>query len=407
MANLNRPADSIRRSPSKRDPDPERNADILQIFENTGDGAWAVDADQRIILWNKAAEEMLGYTAEEAIGQCCHELLRGRDAGSRLVCRAHCAISEQARRNRPINSFQLRVRHGDGQVAWIDVSNIVIPDEAAAGEYAALVHLFRLIDDAGKSTPPLRIYLLGPVIVRRADGSVVSHGFQRRAKVRALFAILVLHRGQAVRRDVLLSLLWPKMPRRAALHNLNTTVYYLRHSLEPGLELGADSAYIQRRGGRYVLVAGRAHWLDVDAFENKLAVARRVEDPERSEELYREAIALYRGPFLADLDVDQLDCWAERERYRQLYLTAYQRLADLFLSQDRDDEANDLCRKILAQDPCREATTRKLMRLALRQGERTRALSHYAKLEENLERELGVEPSQETRRLRQEAQSKE
>jgi DNA-binding SARP family transcriptional activator len=220
-----------------------------------------------------------------------------------------------------------------------------------------------------------------------------------------MFTILALHRGQAVRRDVLLSSLWPDLAREAALHNLNTTVYHLRHSLEPALEYGPDSIYIERRGDLYLLDGGRSHWLDADAFENKLAAASRVGNPSHSERLYRQAIALYRGAFLADLDAYQLDCWAERARYRQLYLDALQGLGDILQAQNRDDEAIELYRKVLAEDPCREEAARKLMRLALQQGERTRALSQYARLEENLERELDVEPSRETRQLHQEATS--
>lgn len=125
--------------------------------------------------------------------------------------------------------------------------------------------------------------------------------------MRALFAILALHRGQAVRRDVLLSILWPDMGRKAALHNLNTTIYHLRHILEPALARGPDSTYIQIRGDCYLLIGDWTHWLDVDAFERKLAAARRVGSPDRAENLYRQAIALYRGDFVADLDAYQLD----------------------------------------------------------------------------------------------------
>jgi DNA-binding SARP family transcriptional activator len=143
----------------------------------------------------------------------------------------------------------------------------------------------------------------------------------------------------------------------------------------------------------------------VDAFESKLATAHCVSSPGHSECLYRQAIALYRGDFLADLDAYQLDCWAQRERYRQLYLDALQELCDTLVAQHRANEAMELYRKILAEEPCRETAARKLMRLALQQGERAKALSQYARLEENLERELDVEPSRETRRLLQRARS--
>lgn len=108
-----------------------KTSDFLQLFRDTGDGAWAVDAEQRIILWNEAAEESLGYAAEEALGQFCYELLSRRDLGGRPVCRARCAISECARRGEPISTFNLRMQCRDPQSAWIDVSGILVPERSA------------------------------------------------------------------------------------------------------------------------------------------------------------------------------------------------------------------------------------------------------------------------------------
>ena len=51
-------------------------ADILQIFSQTADGVFAVDEEQRIILWNDAAHDLLGYTADEVMGQPCYELIQ-------------------------------------------------------------------------------------------------------------------------------------------------------------------------------------------------------------------------------------------------------------------------------------------------------------------------------------------
>jgi two-component SAPR family response regulator len=143
--------------------------------------------------------------------------------------------------------------------------------------------------------------------------------------------------------------------------------------------------------------------LDAEEFEAKLTTATRESETGKLEKLYRQTLALYRGDFLADLDAYMLDCWAERERYRRLYLDALHSLGDILSAQNQDDEAMDTYRKILAEDPCAEAVARKLMRLTLEMDERAKALSQYARLEENLERILGIEPSQETYQLQQEA----
>lgn len=375
----------------------------LRLFENTGDGVWAVDANQRIIYWNQAAEKLLGYTVDEAVGRNCYELLAGRGLGDEPVCRFKCRFCEEARKGQVIDSFNLRVTNKERQSSWISISGIFVPVSADSRDFSALIHLFRLINNDNASVPPLIVRLLGPVMVQRADGTPVDGAFQQRAKVRALFSVLVIRRSRGVQRDELLSKLWPEMPRHAGLHNLNTTVYHLRHSLEPGLKHGPDSTYIKNRGERYLLVGSQSHWLDVDVFETKIAASRRVADTGKQERLYREAIKLYRGEFLAGLDADMLDCWIDRERYHQRYLEALQGLGGILSTQQKSGEASDMYLEILAADPYNESAVRDLMRLALNNDDRTYALSLYDDLRVRLRDEMELKPSKETQLLAKKA----
>ena len=45
--------------------------DYCAVLENLPDGLFIVDSNRVITFWNKAAEKMLGYTAEEIIGKTC------------------------------------------------------------------------------------------------------------------------------------------------------------------------------------------------------------------------------------------------------------------------------------------------------------------------------------------------
>jgi PAS domain S-box-containing protein len=45
--------------------------DYYAVLENLPDGLFIVDSNRIITFWNKAAEKMLGYTAEEIIGKTC------------------------------------------------------------------------------------------------------------------------------------------------------------------------------------------------------------------------------------------------------------------------------------------------------------------------------------------------
>lgn len=376
---------------------------FLQYFENTGDGVFAIDSSQRIIFWSQTAQDLLGYTPEKVQGRCCYELLGGRDLGDEPYCSVHCELCELANLGQLIHARDLRVKNGQGKFFWINISSIAIPDFSKRKSYVAIVHFFRVIKEHGEIVPPLKIRLLGPVMVQRADGSPVDGDFQRRAKVRALFSLLALHRSHGVHRNDLLLTLWPDMDRNTGLHNLNTCVYSLRRCLEPDLNRGSDSKYIRIWGERYFLAGGRTNWLDVEKFESSLAAARREIAAYKKIRLYRHAIALYRGDFLADLDAYLLDCWTERWRYKQLYLEALHGLGDEFVNQGRDDEATDLYLKIFALDACRESAVQALMLLLLKNGKRVRALSTYQKFKKSLYQNLGTRPTSETEQLAEKA----
>jgi len=374
--------------------------EISRLFACTGDGIWAVDADYRIVLWNSVAEELLGYTASEAVGQLCHELLRGRTAEGKPLCKADCAIMRRARQRRPVRCFDLLIPSRMGAVRRVNVSIVAVPAESDGHQMSALVHLFRPAQERLACPPSLRIRLLGRTEVQRADGSTVDGPLWRRAKVRALLAFLVLYRGQLVHRDAVIEALWPHLDYPAALRNLNTTVYNLRRSLEPSIRRGTESRYIRYEGDCYYLDGSAGHWVDVVAFETLVGQARRESNPRQAIALYREALTLYRGDFLADLLGHDLRwCWVEREWLRELHLMALEELGERCEQEQQEQEAISLYLKVLALDPCRETAGQRLIRLALRRGDRAAAVIYYRRLADALWQELKVPPDRETQRL--------
>jgi PAS domain S-box-containing protein len=370
--------------------------EILTHFARTAEGVWAVDAQQRIVLWNTAAEERLGYSADQALGQVCHELLSGRNPIGERICQDDCSVLACARSDELPEAFSMQVHNRDGGTTWIDVSVIVLPEGFGNQDGPVLVHLFRQVGKGRPWSPPLRIHLLGPILVERADGSCVGGRHWRRAKVRSLMALLVMHRGRPVHRSLLLSSIWPHMEAAQALANLNATVYHLRRSLEPDLIRGPDSRYIIYENPCYTLLGGESHWVDVQAFENGIQQARQQADPEEAIPRYEATLDLYRGDFLQDLGPDISWGWEERDRLRQRYLDSLEELAILCAKQGWERKAVRLLEKVLVIDPCQEAATQQLMRLALRRGDRAQALVHFRNLEEALWRELEVLPSAET-----------
>lgn len=115
--------------------------DILDLIPNTADGVVAVDREQRIILWNEAAEALLGFTADEVLGKLCCEVFGGRDDSGHVVCRRGCPGMGMALRQELSPTHDLLVRTKAGREVWLSLSSVVVP--ARRRVQCVLVHLFR------------------------------------------------------------------------------------------------------------------------------------------------------------------------------------------------------------------------------------------------------------------------
>ena len=115
--------------------------DIFGLLSNTADGVLAVDREQKIVLWNRAAEEMLGFRAEEVLGRSCSEVIGGRDESGRLVCHRSCRTLMLALRQELVPTYNLLVRTKDGQEVWVSVSTILVPSRRK--DLFVLAHIFR------------------------------------------------------------------------------------------------------------------------------------------------------------------------------------------------------------------------------------------------------------------------
>ena len=75
--------------------------------------AFAVDESHHVVAWNDAAERLLGYAAEDAIGQRCFDVLSAGDHGEGLLCRSHCALlTRNGRRGAPTVEVLLETQSG-------------------------------------------------------------------------------------------------------------------------------------------------------------------------------------------------------------------------------------------------------------------------------------------------------
>ncbi len=376
------------------------NQKHFAILENASDAILVSDASQRIVFWNKKAAELLGYAAEEVIGRRCHKVLaecmaaQGAEASG---CAARCAAIVAAEEGCAVAPWNLKLQRPDGseQVVTVDHTVLFGGQAGQRGGYLIL-HFLREAAPAEGARRGLRIRLLGQTRVQLAQGKKVDDTLWRRRMVRALLALLALHRHQGIHRDVLLDLLWPDKERELALRNLNTNIYYLRRALEPELGKGEQSSYIQIDGELYRLANAAEHWVDVEEFEEALDGAQRAVPAAEAIDLLETALELYHGDFLSDVDLADSRYFIRGQHLCERHLAAMKRLAALYEAEGRERQAEALYLKILGQDHLQEDACRHAMRLMLRRGDRSGALARFRRLERYLASELGLKPEAET-----------
>ena len=112
-----------------------------QALGRAGDGAFVIAADGRIVLWNRSAERILGYSARDVLGRpCCDVFIGSDDSGNRL-CYQGCHVQTLVKMGEPIQSFDMHTRTKVGKPVWISVSILSTPPNGKAGPMT--VHLFR------------------------------------------------------------------------------------------------------------------------------------------------------------------------------------------------------------------------------------------------------------------------
>lgn len=117
---------------------------LFDALARAGDGALVADPDGRVVLWNQAAERLLGWTATEALGRTCCDLLDGRPPDDRGACGTGCPVIMAGSRAEAVESFDVRARAKSGEAISLNVSTLTM----AADEDGPLrIHLFRILGE--------------------------------------------------------------------------------------------------------------------------------------------------------------------------------------------------------------------------------------------------------------------
>jgi DNA-binding SARP family transcriptional activator len=231
--------------------------------------------------------------------------------------------------------------------------------------------------------------ILGPLEVLD-EGNVVSLGG---SKQRALLALLVLHANETLSADRLIDELWGQRPPATAPKTLQAHVSRLRKAL------GSDGAVVTRAHGYELRLETGS--LDAHRFERLVGEGRgalAAGHPERALSMLDEAMALWRGPPLADLAYEPFT-QPEIARLDDLRLAALEQRIEARLALGGHGELVGELETLIAEHPYRERLRAQLMLALYRSDRQADALQAYQDARRTLVDELGIEPGERLRRL--------
>jgi predicted ATPase/DNA-binding SARP family transcriptional activator len=235
--------------------------------------------------------------------------------------------------------------------------------------------------------------ILGPLEMFHAGVSVVLGG----PRHRALLAVLLVHAGEVVSAARLIHALWGDEPPKTASALLHVRIAELRGALRGGRP--ERSGGLLTRGSGYLLQIGRDE-LDAARFEELAATGRQAltgGDYQRASTFLREALALWRGPALADV-ADEPFARAEVTRLEALRVQAMEDRLEADLALGLHGEVVVELEGLVAEHPLRERFWCQFMLALYGAGRQGEALRAYQAVRELLIDRLGVEPGVELQR---------
>ena len=221
------------------------------------------------------------------------------------------------------------------------------------------------------------------------NGQHVAMSDWRTKSVRDLF-FYFLFRQEAVTKEQVGEVLWPEVSDPQGLKaRFKDEIYRLRRAVGRNVIVFDEIYYRFNRTLDYDY--------DVEAFESYLARARKARDLTKRIEWFQKAVDLVHGPYLSEVDAP----WAaeERERLGQLYVSALEELAHLYLDTNQLERCLLICQIALAQNRYHEEIYQVEMRAYAVLGDRASIVRRYQASKVALEEGLGISPSQETETL--------
>ncbi len=281
-----------------------------------------------------------------------------------------------------LNALQPDPNAGEDAGQWLDLVNRFENEIPALRRF-----LRRQRSHVPVSACKITVRALGKAQVT-LDRHVVSVADWQSSKTRDLFFLMLAH-SSGMKKETLGEILWPESTPAQLKLRFKNTLYHLRHALQQDVVLFENDTYFFNQKIDYEY--------DVEVFEDRLAQAHNLAEPAARSQLFQEALSLYQGDYLPEVD----GAWVEpeRERLRQAYQKATLELAHQAIQSHDHETVLSACRRLLEIDPFFEEAYRLSMRVYAEKGHRAAIIQQYERCRKVLRDELGVTPSPQTEAL--------
>lgn len=244
----------------------------------------------------------------------------------------------------------------------------------------------------------MRFKVLGSLEVLSDDGQVMIRGLQQRS----LLGMLLLRADSVVSTGEIMAALWGADRPATARKMVQNSVAGLRRTFHRAetAEDTADHVVLKAALPGYVLQIDREQ-LDLTQFHELVTLGRArlaACDWDAASRLLRQALALWRGPALADV-VDGGITWPELAALRGTRLAVHEDCIQAELALDRDRELIGELETLLEAEPTRERLVAQLMVALYNCGRQPEALARYRRTRDLLAHHFGLEPGHDLQRL--------
>ncbi|HLB23145.1 MAG TPA: BTAD domain-containing putative transcriptional regulator, partial [Dehalococcoidia bacterium] len=243
--------------------------------------------------------------------------------------------------------------------------------------------------------PAVRAFALGRGSVLVGERQVSDLEW-RSEKSKEMFFYL-LQRNEPVSKEEIFAALWPDLPESKCNSNFHSSLYRLRRAL-------FHECVVRDNNGAYALNPKGVFTSDVEGFNSAMLEADVAKNDDARATRLEEAVALYKGQFLASTYSEWVD--PVRRELEDRYIEALNELGARRLREGRQEEALQLFRALETVDTYSEAAAYGIMRAHVAMNDGASAVRHYRRFRQLLKDDLDEEPTERLTAVYREASSR-